>query len=113
VVASLPLTEDKLSATIDQKVKFARTGWISLRAQGKGHRDHPQATLEAHANPVYVQVEGTKPAAREDAEYFLKWIDRLSLALRLRDRAPNNEMRQHIQTQLEGARAVYLKLAAE
>jgi len=113
VVASLPLTDDKLSATIDQKIKFARTGWISLRAQGKGHRDHPQATLEAHANPVYVNVEGTKPATREDAEFFLNWIDRLSLALRLRDRAPNKELRQHIEAQLEAARAVYVKLTTE
>jgi hypothetical protein len=112
VAASLTLADDKLSAVIDQKIKFERSGWLALRVQGKGHRDHPQGTLEAHANPVYVRVEGTKPAAREDAEYFLKWIDRLSLAVRLRDRAPNNEQRQHIQTQLDAARAVYQNLAA-
>jgi hypothetical protein len=110
VAVSLTIANDKLTATVDQRLKFARSGWLALRVQGKGHRDHPQATLEAHTSPVYVQVEGTKPASREDAEYFLKWIDRLSLALRLRDRVPNNDLRQHIQTQLDAARAVYLNL---
>jgi hypothetical protein len=39
------------------------------------------------------------------------WIDRLSLALRLRDRVPNDELRKHVQNQLEAARAVYVKVA--
>ncbi len=112
VAASLTISDEKMSATVNHRIKFDRSGWIALRVQGKGHRDHPQATLEAHTSPVYVRVEGTKPAAREDAEYFIKWIDRLSLALRLRDRAPNNELRQHIQTQLDAARAVYLNFVA-
>ncbi len=47
----------------------------------------------------------------EDAEYFLKWIERLSLFLRLRDRVPGAELKQHVESQLEAARAVYLKIA--
>ena len=112
VAVALTIAEDKMSATVDQRIKFDRSGWLALRVQGKGHRDHPQATLEAHTSPVYVQVKGTTPAAREDAEYFLKWIDRLSLALRLRDRVPNANLRQHIQMQLDAARAIYFNLAA-
>jgi hypothetical protein len=42
VAASLTIADDKLSATIDQRIKFARSGWLALRVQGKGHRDHPQ-----------------------------------------------------------------------
>src|SRR5262249_33391842 len=88
-VASGALPEDKLGSNVDQKIAIPRSGWISLRAQGPSHPDHSGGQIEAHASPVYIEVAGKPAASREDAEYFLKWIDRLSLALRVRDRVPS------------------------
>lgn len=64
---------------------------LALRTSGSGHLDHPVGSLGVHASPIYVRVSGSPAGARADAEMFLKWIDRLSLALRLRDRVPNDE----------------------
>jgi len=50
-------------------------------------------------------------ATRQDALYFLEWIDRLALAVRIRDRIPSAELRAHVESQLDSARAVYRKLA--
>ena len=44
--------------------------------------------LAAHANPVYVEVAGTVPDAKADAEYFLAWIDRLAADAERRNRLP-------------------------
>lgn len=111
VVATVPLSETKQQATLEKPITLDRSGWLALRASGPGHLDHPVGSLDAHTSPIYVEVAGRPAGARADAEFFLKWIDRLSLALRLRDRIPNDELRKHVQDQLEAARAVYVKIA--
>jgi hypothetical protein len=115
VVATGTLSADKTSCEMDAQVPIARSGWISLRAAGPAHRDHSGGPLEAHTSPIYVQVGDRPTASQVDAEYFLAWIDRLSLALRLRDRLPSPQIKQQVETQLEAARAVYrnIALAAE
>ena len=113
VVATATLSADKREGVLDQRVKLERSGWLSFRATGPGHPDHPAGTLDAHTSPIYVEVRGTPAGSRADAEYFLKWIERLSVALRIRDRVPNDELRRHIQNQLESARSVYLKIAEQ
>jgi hypothetical protein len=58
-----------------------------------------------------VEVDGKPAASRTDAEYFLKWLDRLALAGRLRDRIPTPQLKQHVEGQLEAARQVYVRIA--
>ncbi len=111
VVASVPLPDSKQPPTFEAPMMFDRSGWLALRASGLGNVDHPVGSLDAHTSPIYVEVAGSPAGTRADAEFFLKWIDRLSLALRLRDRVPNEELRRHVQDQLETARAVYTKIA--
>jgi hypothetical protein len=113
VIATATLSADKREGVVDQRVKLERSGWFSFRATGPGHADHPAGSLDAHTSPIYVEVRGTPAGSRADAEYFLKWIERLSIALRVRDRVPNDELRRHIQNQLESARSVYLKIAEQ
>jgi hypothetical protein len=111
VVETLPLAEDGFSAKLDKTVSVPASSWLSLRASGKPHPDHTGGPLEAHASPVFVLVGEQPVASRADAEYFLAWIERLSLAVRARERIPSPELRQHVDAQLEAARAVYAKIA--
>ena len=102
---------NRLAAAIDQPVQIKRSGWLAVRASGPGHRDHPLGTQYAHTSPVYIDVANRPVDAKQDAEYFLKWIDRLHLAVRVRDRIPGDELRRHVEKQLDAARDVYRKLA--
>ena len=86
-------------------------GWIALKASGPGHDDHPIGSQFAHTNPVYVEVNGKAVDAREKAMFFLKWNDRLELAIHNCDRISSDKLRRHVREQLESARAVYKKLA--
>jgi hypothetical protein len=95
----------------EQEVAFERSGWLALRATGPAGADLPRAEGYAHTSPVYVDVAGHPPAARADAQFFLKWIDRLDVALRERDRLPSAADKARVAAQLEAARAVYGKLA--
>ena len=111
VVATVPLNDAKQKASTEIPIKIERSGWLALRAAGPKQSDQPTASLDAHTSPIYVEVVGTPSGSRQDAEYFLKWIDRLALAIRLRDRIPNDALRRHVEDQFEAARAVYLKIA--
>jgi hypothetical protein len=95
-----------------QEVPFERSGWLALRASGPAHADNPGGGAYAHTSPVYVEVADRPPLAREDAQFFLRWIDRLDLALRERNRIPGATQTAHVASQLEAARAVYGRIAA-
>jgi hypothetical protein len=110
VVLTGTLSDDKKSATIDQTVLLNRSGWLSFRATGPGHANHPAGSLDAHTSPIYVTVAGKPTTSKEDAEYFLKWIDRLSLTIRNRERIPDATSRQLIEAQFDAARTVYQNL---
>ena len=61
-------------------------------------------------SPIYVAIADRPLDAREDAEYFLKWIDRLWTDVRSRDRIPERH-RARIESQIFEGRAVFAKLA--
>ena len=94
------------------EIAVERSGWIALRTSGPAHADNPGGEAFAHANPIYVEVAGTLAAARDDAESFVRWVDRLDVALRERNRFPNPAQKAHVADQLRAARAVFLKIAA-
>jgi hypothetical protein len=95
------------------ELPIPQSGWIGFRATGPIHPDHSGGPFEAHANPVYVEVAGKRAGSKEDAEYFLAWLDRLSVFIRQRDRLPSAEIKQHVEHQLESAREVYLDIAKQ
>jgi hypothetical protein len=109
--APAQLSADKCTASIDRRVRLERGGWLALKATGPGQPEESIAPLFAHSNPVYVEMAGRPYDCREDAAFFLKWIDRLALALRLRNRVPNEALRKHVQEQLDAARKVYVELS--
>ncbi len=107
VIATAEANENRLAAAIDQEVDISQGGWLAVRATGPGHPDHPIGSQYAHTSPIYVDVGGRPAGSKQDAEYFLKWIDRLALAVRVRDRIPSDKLRNHVEQQLEQARDVY------
>jgi hypothetical protein len=111
VIATGELDESKTNANIKTSLSFEQSGWLAIRAIGPTHPDHPTGGQYAHTSPIYVDVADRPAESREDALYFLKWIDRLALAVRLRDRIPSAELRAHVESQLESARDVYRSLA--
>jgi hypothetical protein len=106
VVGKGVVAADKLTAEIDQQIRFTKGGWVGVRLYGSGR---PQA----HSSPVYVEVAGKPAGSKADAEYFLAWIDRLEAQLKKRDRVPSDGLKKHVDDQLDAARDVYRKIAAK
>ena len=80
-------------ATIEHAAVFARSGWAIARAWGPGHpalnmlpvaaSQHAARGQWAVTSPIYVTVPNKPPAPRkEDAAYFVRWIDASCEAIR-------------------------------
>lgn len=85
VVAKLAEFRDASSRTIDTTVVLPveRDAWFIVRA----YADRPVLPVLdlypfASTSAVYVKVGNTPPSCREDAEYFLTWINLLSQRVR-------------------------------
>jgi hypothetical protein len=111
VVATATLSDDQRTATVDRELSLERGGWLAFRASGPGTPDTATPALNAHTNPIYVEIGGRTFRSATEAEAFLKWIDQLDLVLRARDRFPTPKQREQAQDQLDAARAVYVKIA--
>ena len=112
VVAEAKAAGNRLSAEIEQLVTMDRSGWVALRAVGPPHPDQPEFSLFGHTSPVYIEVPDRPIDAREDAAYFIAWIDRLGAAIRQCARVPSRS-REHVESQLAAARSVYEKMLAK
>jgi hypothetical protein len=104
VAATGALSADRMSAVLDQKVSFEKSGWYGVRVFA--------GRQQAHSSPVYVEIPGKPAGSKADAEFFLGWIDRLEAQLKKRDRVPSEELKKHVADQLNAARAVYRAIAA-
>ena len=59
------------------EVSIEKSGWCVVRASSdKSEYPILDNYVYATTSPIYVTVDGRKPASREDAEYFLTWMDR-------------------------------------
>jgi hypothetical protein len=97
---------DSVSAEFD--VEASESGWIVARAFEKPL----EAAHFAHTSPVYVKVGRDSGIVREDAEYFLKWIDREIAFYKDLSSFRSEQDRQGMLELFRQARAVYEKLAA-
>jgi len=79
VVASIPLSGNRMSATDTITIPVTGSGWFVLRAYSD------RATMPVldlypfgSTSPIYVQV-GDKPVrSADDASFFVRWIDRIT-----------------------------------
>ena len=95
---------------VDFRFDAAESGWIAARAFEK-----PDRTVRfAHTSPVYVEAAGRRSAAvREDARYFVNWMDR---EMRFYERAAGFREPGHREAMLEffaSARRVFERLASD
>jgi Tol biopolymer transport system component len=113
VIAAAKLADDRLTATLDQEVSLDRGGWLAFRAEGRGTADTATPSLNAHTNPVYVEVGGAVYRSAEEARAFLKWIDAFEILLRGRNRFPTEKLRSQALEQIEAARLVYTRIVRD
>jgi len=76
-VQKLKMNESRDGGEARGEVAIARSGWCVVRASSDTS-EYPilDNYIYATTSPIYVTVDGEKPAAHDDAEYFVSWMDR-------------------------------------
>ena len=114
VVATAPLSADRMSAAATLPLTFAKSGWIVLRARA----DRPAWPILdlypfASTSPIYVQAgDAAASPAAEDGAYFVRWVDRLIQAGSKRTDWNDSAERDETLATLNKARDVYAGIAA-
>lgn len=99
------------AADVDSTLPVSTSGWCLLRAFSDQAK-YPILDLYPYAttSPIYINVEGSKPKAREDASYFLAWIDQLTAAAQTNQDWNTDHEKAMVLEQLSQARKAYEKL---
>src|SRR3989475_4438412 len=82
VVATVPLRGERTTAHDTVSIPVTRSGWYVLRAYSD-RAELPVLDLYpfASTSPINVRVGGEPVRSREDAEFFVRWIDRIERAV--------------------------------
>jgi hypothetical protein len=99
-------------ARFDVELPIERSGWVALRVRGPGHPLVFDGPVWAHSSPVYVRVAGRAISSREDAAYFVGWIERMLRSVDARNRFARAEDRRQVESLFRKAQEEFRKMAA-
>ena len=95
---------------LDIELPIERSSWIALRVRGSDHAGVFDGPVWAHTSPVYVRVAGQRIASRQDAEYFVDWIERMLQAVNARNRYASVEDRRQVEAPFRRAQSEFRKM---
>ena len=92
-------------------LSIANTGWCLLRASND-KAAYPILDLYPYAttSPIYISMENSNPHPRDDAAYFIAWIDQLIRGAKANTNWNADDEKQAVLDQFSRARNVYEKL---
>jgi len=109
VVRDLKLSGDRQSADINESLPISRSGWCVLRAWSD-KSEYPVLDLYPYAttSPIYISVAGSNPSRKEDAGYFVAWIDRMIQAAKSNQDWNTEREKTAVLSLLDYARNIYV-----
>jgi len=113
-IKSVSLKDRPSSPVLEESIELAfeprRSGWVAARTIFTG----PDGRLrQAHTSPVYITVDGKPTASKADAEYMIRWIDRLLQVAEKPGRYKTDAERSQVQSLYQQARQKYQDIARQ
>ncbi len=110
-VASAASDADGRHAALTHDLPIDGSCWIAARVIGPEHELvlDPDGAF-AHTSPIYVTVTGARIANRDDAAYFVEWIERLIAVTEAKARFPSDADRARVVAQFREGQAYYRAL---
>ncbi len=110
VVREIPLSGERTSADATGTITIDKSGWCVLRAWNQ-NGTHPILDLYPYAttSPIYITVGGAPARSREDAAYFLAWVERLIANAESNTNWNSEAEKEIVLKQLREARAVWVE----
>jgi TolB protein len=95
----------------DIELPIERSSWIALRVRGPDHAILFDGPAWAHTSPIYVKVANQRIASRQDAEYFVNWIEQMLRVVSARNRYARGDDRRQVETLFRKAQDEFRKMA--
>jgi hypothetical protein len=100
--------------SIDEQVTLAHSSWIAARAIGPWSRlVLNDIQTFAHTSPVYVKFGGERVAYKEDARFWIEWIDKLIAQVNQRGRFATPERKREVVELFQRGQQVYRDIEKE
>lgn len=109
----IALAGDRLHAEFHEQTTVSASGWFALVVEGPPSEGADGAFPQAATNAIRVYAGNKKIRSRESAEYFIRWIDKLQTMTAKAGGWRSQLEKDRVFAQLNEARSVYQKLAAE
>jgi TolB protein len=108
VVKDLKLTGNRDTVDAEGTLPISTSGWCLLRASND-RAVYPVLDLYPYAttSPIYITVAGSRSQPKDDASYFIAWIDRLVAAAQANADWNDDHEKGTVLDQLSRARKVY------
>lgn len=112
VTKELTLLGDKTRGDFSGSIPIANSGWCLLRAWSD-KAEYPVLDIYPYGttSPIYVEVDGSKVGSKQDAAYFIAWIDRLLANTQAHPGWNSDAEKQSVMEELARARQVFSTLA--
>jgi WD40 repeat protein len=112
-VDTVPLNGAK-EGSIQKRIPVTRSGWLTLRAiSDQPHFPVDDTHVVGETSPVYVYCGASPIRSRQDAEYFVKWIDDIGRQAEAHPGWRSDREKKHVLDQFAEARRVFEKRASE
>jgi putative heme-binding domain-containing protein len=95
---------------LDVELPIERSSWVALRVRGPEHPIVFDGPVWAHTSPVYVKVAGRGIESRQDAVYFVDWIEQMLRVVAARDRYARDEDRRQVEALFRKAQDAFRKM---
>ena len=96
--------------SFEKELRLEKSGWIALRVQGPDSNELFDGPAFAHTSPVYVQVADQPIRSKEDAAYFVEWIDQLIRVVTVRNGYKSADDRKKVEAIFRKAQDMYRKM---
>ncbi|MBK9169945.1 MAG: CehA/McbA family metallohydrolase [Bryobacterales bacterium] len=113
VLETVPLTEGGKRAVLRKRVQLPSSGWLTVRAKGDPAHPIDDSYVVAETGAIYVIAGGQPIRSREDAEYFITWIDDITRQAQEHPGWRSDKERQHVLGQFAEARRIFEQRARE
>jgi hypothetical protein len=110
VIRTLEPDGTRTAADFEDTISVSRGGWLLLRAwNDDAHPDVFDLWPYGTTNPVFLRLENESTRCGEDADYFLRWIDRVREATLANEHYNDESERKEVLAHIDAARAVFLE----
>jgi hypothetical protein len=113
VVETIPVAADARTLRIEKQVPVKGSGWLTMRARGSGSHPVDDEYVVAETSPVYVYAGDQPIRSKEDAEYFMRWIDGITKLAQQHPGWRSERERTHVLGQFAEARKIFEQRARE